>query len=65
MIINLYQEDGDLINSYDGVVDAYYGLKDVKSFDRRNGIKTNYFFEMEVDENIIPIKIYKRGCFVK
>ena len=66
---NIYQEDGELINKYDSPLDAYYGLKEVKAFDKREGIKTKYYFLLEEEtqnnDYFTNINIFKKGPFIK
>lgn len=68
--IVLRQEDGDEIKRCKSPAEAYYSLKDVKEFDKRNGIKTSYYFELEIDINsntteIYDLKIYKYKGSIK
>lgn len=68
--IVLRQEDGDEIKRFKSTAEAYYTLKEVKEFDKRNGIKTNYYFELEIDINsdtteIYDLKIYKYKGSIK
>ena len=58
------EESGEICRS-SSLNEIYKKFKEVKEFDRKNKIKDNYYFEMEIikDNELIisDIKIYKRG----
>lgn len=65
----VYGVESGFIKQCDSVVDAYHLVKDLKEFDKHNGIKDKYYIQLVCEypdrEVHFDIRVRKYGAFIK